>query len=268
MDNAANGSSANYYGAGNSNDYVGGSTYQITALSGQRRTEGGSTYLDVYIDTNFTAQYSNDRGGIDYGDLFITTGDQYDPASNSKNDVTFDSNPGRNSSYNRASELSTDTRWQYAFDINNSNDRWGSIGSSGALKEIDVSSDRKYAWSLETAKEFNNSRDGRANQAVKLYDNSWGVSNTGNSGSWSNNIGGGQNGANNRITFSFEVTDTILATTSQLAFRWAMTCANDIVEGLTSFKGGKPPGPSVPEPSTIVLMALAMAGLIYRRKTV
>lgn len=46
-----------------------------------------------------------------------------------------------------------------------------------------------------------------------------------------------------------------------------MSCANDIIEGLVSIKD-KPGSPSpIPEPQTILLMLLGMAGIAYRRKT-
>ena len=273
----------NFHGAGNSDEHSGGSGYDILALEAERITNSSNqTFLNVYIDTNFTAKHSKKRGDIDYGDLFITTEDLYTPDTNSKDTTTFDRDPGKLDEYRR-NDLGSDTRWQYAFDIDDASDRSGEIGSTGELVKLYNSSpisnddwaERAYANSLQTAEEYNDARDGRENQAVAVH-NSTGLQSTYSGGNyitsanntstnyWSNDIGKGKNGANNRITFSFEITGIdALVNAEQLAFRWAMTCANDIVEGLVKFKSDTT---SVPEPTTWALMLLALAGLIYKRK--
>ena len=80
-----------------------------------------------------------------------------------------------------------------------------------------------------------------------------------------NNIGYGA------LSFTMDVSGTALATANQIAFRWAMTCANDIIEGLASVAPGGGGGggdniTAVPEPQTLMLLLLGMAGIAYRRK--
>ena len=77
---------------------------------------------------------------------------------------------------------------------------------------------------------------------------------------WSNWSAG-----NGKVSFTFDVANTALATANQIAFRWTMSCANDIIEGLVSVRDPDNQV-KVPEPQTLLLMLLGMAGIAYRRK--
>ena len=70
------------------------------------------------------------------------------------------------------------------------------------------------------------------------------------------------------ISFSFNVNGIdAFQNASQLAFSWAMSCANDIVDGVVSVN--RPDGSTnkIPEPTTILLMLLALAFLAKSRNT-
>ncbi|MBK8536406.1 MAG: PEP-CTERM sorting domain-containing protein [Candidatus Competibacteraceae bacterium] len=66
------------------------------------------------------------------------------------------------------------------------------------------------------------------------------------------------------ITFTFDDQGKL---GNNVALSWAMTCANDIIQG-TVYLGppllGNPP--SVPEPSTILLAGVGLAGLGFTRR--
>ena len=66
------------------------------------------------------------------------------------------------------------------------------------------------------------------------------------------------------IVFNFDVAGTALATANQIAFRWTTTAGNDIIEGVA----GTPRSPrpvSVPEPSSIIILALGLLLIAQRR---
>ncbi|MEW6991045.1 PEP-CTERM sorting domain-containing protein [Colwelliaceae bacterium 6441] len=69
-----------------------------------------------------------------------------------------------------------------------------------------------------------------------------------------------------QLTFDFNV-DGISAfeSATQLSLRWAMTCANDIADGTINIVRG-PDNTTIPEPQTLLLMLLGLAGIAYRRK--
>ena len=68
------------------------------------------------------------------------------------------------------------------------------------------------------------------------------------------------------ISFSFNVNGIdAFQNASQLAFSWAMSCANDIVDGVVSVN--RPDGGTnkIPEPATWILMLLALAFMVTRK---
>ena len=66
------------------------------------------------------------------------------------------------------------------------------------------------------------------------------------------------------ISFSFNVNGIdAFQNASQLAFSWAMSCANDVVDGVVSVN--RPT--SVPEPATVLLMLAAFGFMAKSRKT-
>ena len=241
----------NYIGAGYSGD-VNGKIYKYDIDKMVVSRNGTTLNVDI-----FTAFYNNIGDyGIDLGDLFMA-------ADESFNDGTSPWDPagGQYSASDRYSDTNnnTGTNWNYVYDLGGERD---TISGTGQLKSGFTTNDLKISSDLHGG--------ARYNQAVRLADSN---QTTHSSSNWSvdfyNNDGDAYGGRHDRkygkVSFSFDVSGTALATANQIAFRWAMTCANDIIEGVASF-APTTNSTAVPEPQTIVLMLLAMVGLTYRRK--
>jgi hypothetical protein len=67
---------------------------------------------------------------------------------------------------------------------------------------------------------------------------------------------------NDILTMIFDISNSSLMGVAQLALRWQMTCANDIIEVVTNFKKSA----SVLKPSTLFLMLLSGFGLSASRQ--
>lgn len=239
----------NYIGAGNSADALDGQgnnpgnkydTYWLAA------TRSGN-FLDVTIATQF-AGHAN--GNIGYGDLFIMNGANYQaPAQNGKYDRT------QHTSNNAGSA----NRWQYAFDLEagNGGDRNNSgyySNQGGKLRYINTGlSQSGYEDQFWMSHEYKDSYDGRWGQAVIARNTQY----TGNNGLW-----GVSNGL---LNFHIDISgiDTLL-NASSLAFRWAMTCGNDIIEVAATLRSEKPT--QVPEPATLAILLAALSMLVWQRK--
>lgn len=247
----------NYIGAGYNGDVKGDkSIYNIKKLKVSRV----GTQLTVDVFTNFVGH--NADYGIVFGDLFMST-----------NATPLDS-PWKPNSEN---DTWGNTDWNYAYTIQD----WTN-GNGGKWDDRDNQSSgqgRLVSGFNSNDLQYSNNSSNRHNQAVALKNtqyhsqyNSTNAYSTIHSGGnaynadstywnsyWSNWTAG-----NGKISFSFDVAGTALATANQIAFRWAMTCANDIIEGLVSVEGDNTT--QVPEPQTLLLMLLGMAGIAARRK--
>lgn len=260
----------NYIGAGYAGDVKNGDTndntnnttskYNINSLTVTRVDE----LLTVVIDTNFVG---HNTGHIDFGDLFMST-------NVSASDAPWKPSSGSDTFHN--------TDWNYAYTIRDWERQDGSQPESWVDRNNENSGRGQLVSGFTNSDlSYSNSTSNRHNQVVSLNSSTWGGDYQSSSYSYDKVYynGSGHNptagtgysdwtAGNNKLTFSFDVAGTALATANQIAFRWAMSCANDIIEGLVSIKD-KPgsPGTSVPEPQTILLMLLGMAGIAYRRKT-
>jgi hypothetical protein len=242
----------NYIGAGHSDD-VNGKSYKYDIDKMVVSRDGTTLNVDI-----FTAFY-NDINYIKLGDLFMaTSSDSSSPWSPFVNpwDPTGDQ-PYSNDRYAKYGN-NTGTDWNYVYDLK----KRGGTSGTGQLKSGFSQNDLKMSSQLHSG--------ARNNQAVRLINrdnhtihstSAWSVD---DNYSYAKTAGGTYNGYG-KVSFSFDVSGTALATANQIAFRWAMTCANDIIEGVASF-APTTDSTAVPEPQTIMLMLLAMAGLIYRRK--
>lgn len=64
------------------------------------------------------------------------------------------------------------------------------------------------------------------------------------------------------MSFSFGVGNTLLASAGTIALHWAMSCGNDTLEGAYQFPTPPPPPDlGVPEPATLMLTMLGLAGV-------
>jgi hypothetical protein len=252
----------NYVGADGSRvsttDYTPDNTnayYDTKWMQVSRTTDtNGNTRLDVTVNSNFVSY--NDVSSYKFGDLFMMDANDYkyaDACTTNKGDASRGCNEysermdGNN--YAVATNKSQNN-WEYAFDLGG-NRRYSYDDNDyqyGALKQIDQS---HYEYSIKST-----SKD-REWQAIMVNDRA--VDRIGN-GSWNTIV------SDNLLIMSFDITRSSLATADQIALRWAMTCANDIIEVVTDF--AKTSTTSVPEPNSILLMLAAFAGLYHRRKLI
>jgi len=249
----------NYIGANASNtsdadyDYTPNDNWDTNWLKLVKTTkDNGQTWLKAIIDSNFVGY---DGGSYEYGDLFLMDGADYTPA-----DVCADDASKVGCSTN--SYTSGTNKWQYAFDLGSDrSDVNKNNKHSGSLIDLDTTGlvtdvNSEYHQQVLTSSEKHGTNV-RKWQIVTL-DSSYDSFNEVGSGKWWSNLD------KDRLILSFNITDTALASASTIATRWAMTCANDIIEG--SVKLVKKT--EVPEPSTILLMLSTLIGLtLYRKKS-
>lgn len=227
-----------------SNDAAGGWVYEIDRMD---ITWSSSELITVDIFTNFV-DYNNEvgtgyrwenghkisNGNIVLGDLLIST----DGTSN----------------YDYAFVLSDADRDRQKYWEQN---HWD---NTGTLNEIS---------SVVTSKEYHHNsshvQTGDVMAGTKVdsgVSSNWTVDRQ-NTGAQHNNF--------DKISFSFNVGNIqAFQDASQVAFSWAMSCANDVVNGVVDVtRSGKPNGgggTSVPEPTTLVLMLMGFAFVANSRK--
>ncbi len=211
-------------------DAVGGWKYEIDKMDVQWATDDLIT-VDIYtnfVDYNNTYSTGYGNGNIVLGDLLIGT-------------------DGANSPFNYAFVLSDADRQE---DRYYEKSHWD---NTGTLTEIS---------STLTAKQYHNNSSS-VQQGQILAGNKVGQ---GQQSAWSVDR---QNTGDNRdnydlISFSFNVNGIdAFQNASQLAFSWAMSCANDAVDGVVSVNRAT----SVPEPASLLLLVIALGLIAKSRKT-
>lgn len=222
-----------YIGKGSSKDHIGGGYYDIYSME-VSRVNG---IMTVKINTKFVD--INKNNGLYFGDLFMsTTG--WNPMGNAvdgyKNDNAFN----------------TGTQWDYVYDLNGARDQTGNTTDTRSaklheLKDYDLgrSSDRNNF-------KFGTDR-GNYEHLYRVREND----------AYARTIGGGSvetSVSDNYLQFVFDVSGTGLATATQIAFHWTMSCANDIIEGEVNFAG------KVPEPAALGLLLLGLTGVGVARR--
>lgn len=204
-------------------------------IMGMDISVAGST-LTVTINTNFAGLgdqglFSGITGGkgIGYGDLFLSSA----------------WNPNGSAPY-LSDNASTGTVWEYAFSLGDN--RWTNGGGTGSLSQLNGvdNSDALLSDNFLTGGTFRNGQEVAVNASnLRTVDN--------NGGSWAID-------ANNKtVSFVLDLTNTNLDG-SDIAVHWAMTCANDTIEGYA---------PAVPVPAAVWLFGSGLIGLVAvaRRRT-
>lgn len=180
---------------------------------------------------------TNGNTGIGYGDLFLAN--EWNPYGSSSDGYSSDN-------------ASNGTDWTWSLVLS---DRFGNDGGDVYLarlpgNNVDTSllsnafmdvSTSQYRNGQEVAVDLG---DGPA-EAGLVYP-------FGNVGTWG--LGADQ------LNINVDLGQTDLLEGETLAFHWGMTCANDVIEGQVNLTK------KVPEPGTIGLVALALAGMLFMRR--
>lgn len=196
-------------------DVIGNPLFNISKMD---VTLGSTLQVDIHT-TYVNIVGSND--GIGYGDLFLSN-DGYNPTVPSSLDHQL------NGEF-----------WEYALVLDNheGKDASGNAVTSGTVSLFAVNSVSELILAENAGSSVY-----RAGQEV-LY-NTQGQQALG-TGTWTTFATG--------ISFSIDASLLSLGT-DDLGIRWAMTCANDIIEGSV-------PTDPVPEPATMLLFGAGLAGL-------
>jgi len=245
---ADNTSNSDYMPTNNSN-------YDTHWMQVSRDLDNGT--LSVQVNSNFVGY----RSIYKLGDLFLMDANNYTAASDC-NDwrAGADAFGCSENSYTAGTN-----KWEYAFDLgldlndNSKNSKSNYNNKTGQLRQLDTRGDvtdsrSAYHQGVNTASQL---KGGRSWQIVDAKSSNQSVG----GGTWNTDV------TAKLLTMTFDISNTALMTTDQIALRWAMSCANDIIEVVTNFKTSKPGNStSVPEPSTILLMLLAGFGFYSSRK--
>lgn len=218
-------------------DAVGGWKYEIDKMDVQWANDGQVT-VDIY--TNF----------VDYNNTYSTGTDRYGRSNGNivLGDLLIGTN-GASSPFDYAFVLSDADRQE---DRYYDKRHWD---NTGTFTEIS---------STVTAKEYHNNSSSVQHGQI-LAGNTVGQ---GQQSAWS--VDRQNTGANrdnyDLISFSFNVNGIdAFQNASQLAFSWAMSCANDVVDGVVNVNRPDGGTTKVPEPATLLLMLLALAFLVSRK---
>ena len=180
---------------------------------------------------------TNGNTGIGYGDLFLAN--EWAPAGSADDGYASDN-------------ASNGTDWTWGLILT---DRFDNNGGDVFLAQLP-------GTNLQTSLLSNNFMDVPTSQyrngqevAVNTGDGATEaglVDQFGNVGTWG--LG------TNQLNISVDLSQTDLPGGNSLAFHWGMTCANDVIEGEVELTN------KVPEPGTIGLIALALAGMLVMRR--
>ena len=221
-----------YYGGTNfyndPADIIGSATFDIQSAVFERVGAGGNT-LQVTINTNYAgAPESGNSLGTGYGALFLTPGyNVWSPQG---------PGPGYHTDTYEAGD------WAYAFEMPFNPGAGNTTGSADLYSTSDGVIDMSNVGGNYSGGNFRN------NQAVRFIANGNAVSL--GTGTWSVGV--------NQLVFS--INDNHLLG-DNFAFSWAMTCANDVIQGNVT---------GVPEPASWALMigGFGLAGAMIRRRKV
>jgi hypothetical protein len=213
--------------------------YEVEKMDVQWANDGLIT-VDIYTNfVGYNGKYGSGRygdGNIVFGDLLIST-------------------DGADTPYNYAFVLSEGREGDFSKDYHydaNGYGRWDNHwDKQGTLTEI---------GSTKTSKDYHGGYSDTATGEV-MAGNTIG---NGIQSDWSVDNYGRYSDKTDKISFSFNVNGIdAFQNASQLAFSWAMSCANDVVDGVVSVNRST----SVPEPATVILMLIALGLMAKSRQT-
>jgi hypothetical protein len=229
-------------------DVFGGPDYDIEWMTVDNSVSG---QLTVQVKTAFVSH--NTSSYYDLGDLFIMDSSNYTKADEcSSGSVEFGCNESSTTTTSNTKKSSNE--WEYAFDLGWQRKTDG-VGVAGELRDIANTGNTEFSSDvIDTYKD-----GGERGWQIIMSKN---APDSVGSGTWTSDVG------NDILSMTFDISNTPLMGAAQLALRWQMTCANDIIEVVTNFgSGGTGTGNTqVPEPSTFMLMLLAGFGLFASRK--
>jgi hypothetical protein len=189
--------------------------------------------------TGITQNYgSGNNPGIAYGDFFLA--DSWNPYVNAQSTAA--------NGYLKDNKFNG-TNWDYGFSIDAASRK---TPNSGSGTWYDLQGDVQNSAVL-ASESFISSGTYRNGQAIAVNRTASNI----------NALLGNNNSfvvdrPNGTIKFTMNLAGTALENASTIAFRWAMTCGNDAIEGSVTR--------SAPEPAQWSLFGLGLAGLSFLRK--
>tara|TARA_B110000211_G_scaffold79221_2_gene92870 strand:+ start:11737 stop:12531 length:795 start_codon:yes stop_codon:yes gene_type:complete len=212
--------------------------------------EGGWVYDIDQMDVSWGA---DDTINVDVFTSFSTIRSNY----RNSNNTYYSGNPAKTIIYGDlliGANNGTDSGFNYAFSLGDLYNGWNTRFSR--INRVNQQNGGLYAIdSTQSAGSYHSYSSDRG----AVFGNTIGNELNSNDSRWSATSG--------KLSFSFNVSglDAFRDATS-LSLSWAMSCYNDAVHETFSVNRGTNEPAIVPEPTTIVLMLLALVGMVYRQR--